>query len=69
MASRKHTLVFAVSGSLLALAPVDACAPFVSDPDLQRHPDGDPVDTVDRIRARDGGPVVNPGPTPSGDEP
>ena len=71
MASRNRTLRFAVSGSLLALAPVaplDACSPFISDPDPRT---GDPTEPfeIDRIRARDGAPVVNPGPTtPSGDE-
>lgn len=80
MASRNRTLQFAVTGSLLALAPlgpVDSCSPILADPPLDdladatidepttRHPDHDPGAPTDRVRARDGAPVVNPGPTPS----
>lgn len=72
MASSHRTLKFAVSGSLLALAPVaplDACAPFISDPDTRTGDPTEPFEPIDRIKARDGGPVVNPGPTPDADEP
>jgi hypothetical protein len=81
MASRNRTLQFAVTGSLLALAPVapvDSCsAAALGDPSTAgladvgvedpapTHPDRDPVAPFDRLRARDGGPVVNPGPVPS----
>ena len=77
-----RTLQYAVTGSLLALAPVgpvDSCSPILADPPMDelsdvsvdepgtRHPDHDPISATDRIRARDGGPVVNPGPVPSGE--
>ena len=79
MASRNRTLQFAVTGSLLALAPVgpvDSCSSILADPPLAdataedpptKHPDHDGNTPTDRVRARDGGPVVNPGPTPSAD--
>jgi len=77
MASRNRTLQFAVTGSLLALAPVapvDTCSPLLADPPLAAaaddeppptHPDHDSGTPFDRLRARDGGPIVNPGPVPA----
>ena len=84
MASRNRTLQFAVTGSLLTLAPVapvDSCTSIPGEPPIEeladatvdsppsKHPDhdGGPTAPTDRIRAREGGPVVNPGPVPSGD--
>jgi hypothetical protein len=75
MASRNRTLQFAVTGSLLALAPVapvDTCSTItdplheLSEPPAD-HPDHGPGAQTDRLRAPDGPPVVNPGPMPSGD--
>jgi hypothetical protein len=82
MASRNRTLQFAVTGSLLALAPVgpvDSCvsiadppmaagdlASEAAEPPSRLHPDHEP-EPWERFRAEEGGPVVNPGPVPSGE--
>jgi hypothetical protein len=66
MATRNRTLHFAVTGALLALAPVGTCELLELAPDTQRSDPGDGHDPQDTIRVRDGGPIVNPGPIDDG---
>jgi len=69
MATRNRTLHFAVTGALLGIvpvAPVGSCELLGLAPDVQRSDTSDGHDPQDTIRARDGGPIVNPGPIDAG---
>ena len=69
MATRNRTLHFAVTGALLGIvpvAPVGSCGLVDLDPDVQRAEPDDNPDPQDTIRARDAGPIVNPGPIDDG---
>lgn len=62
MATRNRSLHFAVTGALLALAPVGTCElAELGQPRLAADAGDDP-NPQDTLRARDGGPTVNPGP-------